>query len=114
MSFQITSSSKGITAINQTCKDGDKVLDAAYFNTMFGCDDCVITEVADPTPDEIATQVVATQTAQALAQKKAPILAQLADIDSKSIRALRTNDTVRMASLEAQAVALRVQLAAIV
>ena len=107
--FSISSNSARITnALNQTISDPN------YFNTLWGVTDSVVTEIPDPTPDEIAAQVVATQAAQALAQKKAPILAQLADIDSKSIRALRTNDTVRMASLEAQAVALRVQLAAIV
>ena len=109
MSFSISSVQKGITgAYNQTISDPN------YFNNLWGVTDSVVTEIPDPTPDEIAAQVVATQAAQALAQKKAPILAQLADIDSKSIRALRTNDTVRMASLEAQAVVLRVQLAAIV
>lgn len=40
----------------------------------------------------------------------APIIAQLDALDAKSIRALRTNDTVRLADLEAQAVTLRAQL----
>lgn len=43
-------------------------------------------------------------------QHNAPILAQLATIDSKSIRALREGDAVRIAALEAQAAALRSQL----
>jgi hypothetical protein len=38
------------------------------------------------------------------------ILAQLDDIDRKSIRAIRENDTTRMAQYEQQAVALRTQL----
>lgn len=40
----------------------------------------------------------------------APILAELARIDAKSIRALREGDAVRIADYEAQAAALRVQL----
>lgn len=48
-----------------------------------------------------------------VAQQKAQILAELADIDSKSIRAIRTGDTARMASWEAQAATLRTQLAAL-
>jgi len=39
-----------------------------------------------------------------------PIYDQLEAIDMKSIRALRTNDTVRLAALEQEAVALRSQL----
>ncbi len=40
----------------------------------------------------------------------APIFAQLDEIDLKSIRALRAKDDVRLANLEAQAVALRAKL----
>lgn len=40
----------------------------------------------------------------------APILAALVAIDAKSIRPLREGDTVRVAALEAQAVALRATL----
>lgn len=40
----------------------------------------------------------------------APIRAKLQVIDAKTIRALRTNDTARLASLEADAAALRAQL----
>ena len=39
-----------------------------------------------------------------------PIYKQLEELDLKSIRALRTNDTERLAALEAQAQALRDQL----
>ncbi len=35
---------------------------------------------------------------------------ELAEIDAKSIRALRTNDTARLATLEAEAATLRAQL----
>ena len=47
MAYLITSASKGISAINMTCKDGTKVFDVAYFNQLFNTDDCVITEVHD-------------------------------------------------------------------
>jgi len=40
----------------------------------------------------------------------APILAQLEVIDAKSIRPLREGDIARVAALEAQAAALRLQL----
>ena len=39
-----------------------------------------------------------------------PILAQLAAIDARSIRALREGDAARIAALEAEAAALRAQL----
>ena len=48
-----------------------------------------------------------------VAEQKLIILGQLDDIDAKSIRAIRTNDTTRMASWEAQAATLRTQLAAL-
>ena len=41
------------------------------------------------------------------------VLADLATIDQKSIRALRENNATRIAELEAQAVALRAELAAL-
>lgn len=40
----------------------------------------------------------------------APILAALADIDRRSIRALRENDPVRIAALESEAEVLRAKL----
>lgn len=40
----------------------------------------------------------------------APLLAQLAAIDAKSIRPLREGDGVRVAALEAEAAALRLKL----
>lgn len=46
-------------------------------------------------------------------EQKQAILDQLAAIDSKSIRAIRTNDTTRMAAWETQAATLRTQLAAL-
>jgi len=48
--------------------------------------------------------------APSAAEFNAPILAQLAAIDAKSIRALRENDQTRIAAWEAQAAALRAQL----
>ena len=66
-----------------------------------------------PTADEL----VASHAAQAIVDaannlkaQKANLQAQLDMLDLKSIRALRTGDTARMASMEAQAVALRSQL----
>jgi len=41
------------------------------------------------------------------------VLADLATIDTKSIRALRESNTTRIAELEAQAIALRAELAAL-
>lgn len=38
------------------------------------------------------------------------ILRQLCDIDGKSVRALRTNDSDKLQELEEQAIALRAQL----
>ena len=52
MAFIITSESKGITAINMTCKwvdgNGNEIIyDVDYFNNLFGSNDAVITEVPD-------------------------------------------------------------------
>lgn len=41
---------------------------------------------------------------------KIQIIEQLRDVDNKSIRALRTNDTARLIQLEAEAITLRSQL----
>lgn len=40
----------------------------------------------------------------------APLIKELEKIDAKSIRALRTNDTAKLANLEAEAIAIRTQL----
>lgn len=48
--------------------------------------------------------------AQRKQDKKRQILAQLADIDRRSIRALRTNDAIRLTALEDEAELLRQQL----
>ena len=45
--------------------------------------------------------------------REGEIYVLLAQLDLKSIRALRENDTVRIAALETQAVALRAELKAI-
>lgn len=44
------------------------------------------------------------------AELNAPILAQLATLDAKSVRALRENDVARIATIEAEAATLRAQL----
>ena len=54
--------------------------------------------------------IIAAYAAEQNAITNAPIIAQLEDIDAKSIRALRTNDTVRLTELENQAITLRAQL----
>jgi hypothetical protein len=47
---------------------------------------------------------------ESAAQHNAPILAQLADIDAKSIRPLREGETARVRELAEQAAILRAQL----
>lgn len=69
----------------------------------------------DPQPSQQDLDAMQTQYAQAYQfnQNKVTnqaIYDQLSVIDIKSIRALRENDSVRVASLESQAVALRAQL----
>ena len=71
--------------------------------------------VPQPSAGDIATwmadpAIIAAYTAQQNAIANAPIIAQLDAIDAKSIRALRTNDTVRLTGLENQAIELRAQL----
>lgn len=61
----------------------------------------MLTDPPPPTLDQVRT----TRTAE--------IKAALAEIDAKSIRPLRDGDTVRLADLEMQAVALRQELAAL-
>ena len=56
-----------------------------------------------PPPDAPVVQV----------RTRADVLAELTDIDMRSIRALREGNTARIAELEAQAVALRAELAAL-
>ena len=68
------------------------------------------TRDSDATAQAKADAQVAIEAKKIAADFQANILAQLYAIDIKSIRALRTNDTVRMADLEKQAVALRSQL----
>jgi hypothetical protein len=65
------------------------------------------------TPEEIA-EIQKRQSASDLqnrAARKTAILAELASIDLKSIRALREGNQQRIAELESQAVALRAELA---
>ena len=68
----------------------------------------------DLTPNEIAE--VAKQTALAAlpkARTRTDVLADLAAIDTKSIRALREGNATRIAELETQAQSLRTELGAL-
>jgi len=65
---------------------------------------------SDLTLNQWAIDVASLHTAQQKAITNAPIYEQLDSIDLKSIRAIRTNDTARIAQLESQAVALRAKL----
>lgn len=70
---------------------------------------------AEPKPNEgdLSSWAVELEQAYIFKQNKlanAPIYEQLDAIDLKSIRAIRTNDTARIAALEADASALRAQL----
>ncbi len=65
------------------------------------------------TPEEAQAKIIAQTAVDAQLDKelqKNSIKSQLSEIDIKSIRAIRTNDTVRMAEFESQADALRAQL----
>ena len=56
-------------------------------------------------------QLIATEFYEiSAAAHNAPIKAQLADIDARSIRALREGNAARLTELETQAAALRAQL----
>ena len=69
-----------------------------------------------PTAEELAANAIIqaqNDAANALQAQKVAIQAQLDIIDLKSIRALRTGDTARMATFESQASQLRSQLAAL-
>lgn len=56
----------------------------------------------------------ASQVSPPTPRTRADVLNDLAEIDRKSIRPLRDGDNARLATLEAQAVALRVELAGFV
>lgn len=69
--------------------------------------------VEKPTDETLASWASEVQTkyeAEQRAITNKPIYEQLEVLDVKSIRALRTNDTQRLAQLEQQAAALRKQL----
>lgn len=77
----------------------------AYWDSEEGCQ-----KERECTQEE-QVEIDARRTAQPNASEfNAPILAQLAAIDSKSIRPLREGDGARVAALEAEAAALRAQL----
>jgi hypothetical protein len=105
--FQITSVKLNISALNET------ISDVSYFNILFNTDDCIVTEIPNLTPKEIATNKANQDAEIALNKKKQVILDQLDVIDGKSIRAIRTNDTQRISDLENQAISLRTQLASL-
>lgn len=68
-------------------------------------------EICDGVPTRVwQTQPLPPPTPPSAAEINAPILAQLDEIDRKSIRALREGDMVRVAALEIQAEVLRSQL----
>ena len=62
---------------------------------------------------ELDADAVAAKQAQANAQRKTAILAELASIDLKSIRALREGYQPKIDELDAQAAALRAEMAAL-
>ena len=62
---------------------------------------------------DLDAEAVAANQAQANAQRKTAILAELASIDLKSIRALREGYQPKIDELEAQAAALRAEMAAL-
>ena len=62
---------------------------------------------------ELDAETVAANQAQANAQRKTAILAELASIDLKSIRALREGYQPKIDELETQAAALRAEMAAL-
>ncbi len=63
--------------------------------------------------DAMEAEARAEHHAATVAARKTAILAELESIDLKSIRALREGHRSRIDSLEAQAVALRLELAAL-
>ena len=73
----------------------------------------VICELTKETFDQAQTVELAARTSQANARRRVQIAAELEEIDKKSVRPLREGDTERVAALEAQADALRVELRSI-
>jgi hypothetical protein len=93
MSFQIVSASKNITALNDT------ISDPSYFNELFKTDDCVVTQIPDPTPDEIAAQQAQAQADQQAAQAQAVIDAQIEANRVAYLDALIAGDTTTQDSI---------------
>lgn len=87
------------------------------------CVDGVWFAVTDDTPDEIRAEVAAlafehpekvrTDRYCSPEERRAAILAELAEIDRKRIRPLAEGEDARVAALNAEAVALRAELAAL-
>lgn len=80
------------------------------FVEVAGFDGVHFVEPLDSVIGSIWNGQIFTPPAPDLTQHNTPILAELAAIDAKSIRALREGDLARIAALEAQAAALRAQL----
>lgn len=87
---------------------------SSYFvwrNTSLGRE-IVITNLKLDTDVEATQQEVEEMYVKsARAERKNQILSELGEIDFKSIRALRANDTAKLAELEEQAVVLRQEYA---
>ena len=71
----------------------------AYFNELFKTDDCVVTQITDPTPDEIAAQVAQAQADQQAAQAQAVIDAQIQQNRMDYLDALIAGDTATMTTI---------------
>ena len=104
MGYKITSAKKNIVAVSGTNND------VAFHNQLFETDDCVIEYFEDPTPEQIAQSRIEAEAVSLLNQQRQVIKDQLKEVDSKSIRALRTNDIERLKNLELEAVELRIKL----
>ena len=92
--FSISSNSARITnALNQTISDPN------YFNTLWGVTDSVVTEIPDPTPDEIAAQQAQALADQQAAQAQAVIDAQVQANRMAYLDALIAGDTATMTTI---------------
>lgn len=89
------------------------IINTIVVNALTDFPNLVDASIGGSIGDSIINGAVVRKVPSPLAEKQtvnAAILAQLADIDAKSIRALRTNDAQRLATLEQQAAALRAGL----
>lgn len=108
--FKITSSAAVFGPYNSVTEDADRwIVDGAVipFSVV---PDGAVSDWTQADEDARRAALAATNTP---ARTRADVLADLAAIDLKSIRALRESNATRIAELEAQAVALRAELAAL-